>query len=472
MNKKKANVVIVGSGFSGLVAANILSDYNLSVLLIDENIHIGGQLLRKIPEDLGLQRSTHPDHVKKIGFALIDKVKEKKVEIVNRARMIGYYPGNEILVELDESRVVPVVHDVILFATGARERFLPFRGWTLPGVYSTGLVQVMLKSHGVLCSERLLIGGSGLFLMAVAYEFLRHKGKVLAICEQSGMMDKIKFLPLLASQLEKFLEGGKYFGRILLSGVPIKYRTGIVEARGKGVLEEVVVARTTADGKTIPGTEKIYRTDALAVGYGFVPNIDLPQLAGCNLEYSAQKGGWVVQVNSGLETSVENVFAAGEITGIGGAFKSIHEGEIAAHSILLKFEKITREFYSEKIKKMTRKREQDLKFGALFNSLFQIPEQCIRNIPDDTIVCRCEDVRMGDIKDAIDAGFSTPGAMKIAVRCGMGNCQGRTCTPLVTDLLQTMIGVKPGMILPFSVRPPVKPVSISSLANYKTELFK
>lgn len=469
MAKKKVNVVVVGSGFSGLVAADILADHDLTVLVIDENLHVGGQLLRKIPEDLGFRRFSHPDHVKKLGFALIKKVRGKKIEMINRARMIGIYPGNEILVELNEQRVESVFYDVILFATGARERFFPFKGWTLPGVFSSGMVQVMMKSYGVLCSDRLLIGGSGLFLLAVAYEFLKNKGRVMAVCEQSGLVDKLKFLPLLLGQPGKFLEGGKYFSRLFFSQVPLRYRTRIVEARGPGAVEEVVIVRTDREGKTVPGTEKIVQTGALAVGYGFVPNIELPQLAGCRLENSPEKGGWVVSVTDNLETSVAGIFAAGEITGIGGALKSIHEGEIASQSILLKFQQITPEFYAAQMKKMFRKRQRDLGFGALFNSLFEIPEQAIRDIPDDTIVCRCEDVRMGDIKDAIDAGFSTPNAMKIAVRCGMGNCQGRTCAPMLYDIIQVLAGGRQSLTVPFSIRPPVKPVSISSLVNYRSQ---
>ncbi|MCK4836690.1 MAG: FAD-dependent oxidoreductase, partial [Candidatus Aminicenantes bacterium] len=207
MNSEKTNVVIVGSGFSGIVAASILADYGLKVLLIDENIHVGGQLLRQIPEELGSYSKIHSDRVKKIGFKLIDQVKNKKVKILNRTRLVGIYPKKEILIETDESRVISLTYDVLLFATGARERFLPFPGWTLPGVYSTGLVQVLLKSHGVLCDERLLIGGSGLFLLAVAYEFLKHKGKVLAICDSSRILDKIKFIPLILNQYQKYWEG-------------------------------------------------------------------------------------------------------------------------------------------------------------------------------------------------------------------------------------------------------------------------
>jgi len=216
MNRERYNVIIVGSGFAGIGAANHLADKGLSILLVDENIHIGGQLLRKIPGRLGQYSKYSQEPLKKIGFTLIENIKKKRVKIMNRTRVVGVYSPRKILLEKDESRVVSLEYDVLLLATGAREKFLPFKGWTLPGVYSTGMVQVLLKSHGVLCNERLLIGGSGLFLMAVAYEFLKNGGQVISICEQSTFFDKVKFLSLVFSQYSKYLEGGKFASRIVL----------------------------------------------------------------------------------------------------------------------------------------------------------------------------------------------------------------------------------------------------------------
>ena len=463
----KYNVVIVGSGFSGIVAAGILADHHLSILLVDENIHVGGQLLRKIPEQLGEYSSYRPEYIKKIGFRFVENIKNKKITVMNRTAVVGVYPDNRLMIESERKEVLSVTYDVLLFATGARERFLPFKGWTLPGVYSTGMVQVLMKSSGILPAGKMLIAGSGLFLFSVAYEFLKNKGKVLALLEQTGMMDKIKMLPLLFHQFSKFAEGGKFLARLYLSGVPVKYRRKIVEARGDGALEEVVVGKVDASGQLIQGTEKIYKTGALAVGYGFVPNIEGPQLAGCGLEFSESKGGWIVKVNEGLETSKENILAAGEITGVGGALKSINEGKIAAFTILNKFEKINNDDYQRQLKKLTKERKHHMKFVDYFNSLYKIPGRVVRDIPDDTVVCRCEDITMADIRKGIDMGFTTPRGLKTAVRISMGNCQGRTCGPVIYDILRFLANQEPEDMEPFYARPPLKPVSIGALANYE-----
>ncbi len=464
----KYNVVIVGSGFSGIVAAGILADQNLSILLVDENIHIGGQLLRKIPGELGGYSSYHPGYIKKIGFKFVDNIKKKKIKIMNRTCVVGVYPDNRLMMESERKEVLPVSYDILLFATGARERFLPFKGWTLPGVYSTGMVQVMMKSSGILPARKMLIAGSGLFLFSVGYEFLKNKGKVFAILEQTGMMDKIKMLPLLFHQFSKFVEGGKFLSRIYLSGVPVQYRKKIVEARGTNALEEVVVGKVDSSGNLIEGTEKIYKTEALAVGYGFVPNIEGPQTAGCDLEFSEWKGGWTVKVDEGLETSVENILAAGEITGVGGALKSINEGKIAAFTILHKFEKIDKKNYQRQLKKLTKVRKHHMKFVDCFNSLYKIPGNAVSDIPDETIICRCEDIKMGEIKKSIDSGFTTPKGLKTAVRISMGNCQGRICGPVIYDILKVLAKQEPEFLdlRPFGARPPLKPVPIDALAKF------
>lgn len=465
--KRKYDVVIVGSGFSGIIAAGILAESQLDILMVDENFHIGGQLLRKIPGQLGEYSFYRPDHIKKIGFRFVDNVKKQKIKIMTRTCVVGIYPGNRLMLESQRKEILEITCDTLLFATGARERYLPFKGWTLPGVYSTGMAQVLMKSSGVLPARKILVGGSGLFLFSVGYEFLKNKGKVLAILEQTGMIDKLKMLPLLFQQFSKFVEGGKFLAKIYFSGVPVKYRRRIVEARGNNALEEVVVGKVDSRGKLIEGTEKIYKTEALAMGYGFVPNIEGPQLAGCEVEFSGSKGGWIVKVDESMETSIANVLAAGEITGVGGALKSINEGKIAAITILKKFEKIGDNEYRRQLKKLTKERKHHMRFVHYFNSLYRIPAQAILDIPDDTVVCRCEDITMSDIKKGIANGYNNPQALKSGMRITMGNCQGRTCGPVVYDILNLLTGQSLESLGPFNVRPPLKPISIKALADYK-----
>ncbi|MBD3414149.1 MAG: NAD(P)-binding protein [Candidatus Aminicenantes bacterium] len=469
-NNSKFNVVIIGSGFSGLTAADMCAGHNLSILLMDENIHLGGQLLRKIPDNLGEPPDQKNDPIKKTGFSFIEKVKEKQITLMNKTVLLGVYEDNTLLCEYDRKKTLSIKYDVLLFATGARERFLPFKGWTLPGVYSTGMLQVLIKSSGLLPAQKTLMAGSGLFLYAAAYEYIKNKGKLLGIMELSPFFNKIKFLPQVIHQYPKFIEGAKYLSKIIRSRVPVKYRRQVIEARGENSLQEVVVGKVDQNGELISGSEKTYQTESLVVGFGFVPNIEAPQMAGCRLEYSQEKGGWTVVVNDWMETTVENILAAGEITGIGGAHKSLNEGKIAAYRILEKFRLEDTDRLAPVLKKLQKERQHHLSFVKCFNSLYKIKSRTILGIPDDTIICRCESIDMKSIKEAIQLGCNSPNGLKMSTRCAMGPCQGRTCAPVIYDLLQVLCQKDPKEIGLFSVRPPFKPVSIHALNHpYKSE---
>lgn len=461
-DKNKYNVIIVGSGLAGIVAANILADYGLEVLLFDENIHLGGQLLRRIPDRLG-EYSPRLDKIKKIGFSFVEQIKQKKITVMNKTTLMGVYPPSEILVEWNREKTYVFNYDYLLLATGARERFLPFSGWTLPGVYSTGLLQVMMKSSGILPARKMLIAGSGLFLIAAAYEYLKNGGHLLGIMEQTPMLNKIKFFSHIFHQFSKFWEGARYLSLIYRSGVPIKYRRKVVAVRGENHVEEVVIGRVNRQGRLIKGSEKTYTVDALAVGYGFVPNVEAAQLAGCKLEYRTEKGGWVVKVNDHLETNIEGILAAGEITGVGGGPKSLNEGRIAAYNILLRLGKEKESRLSKGLKKLYMERKHHLSFVKSFNSLYRLPPESLLELPEDTVICRCENVTLKTILEAARMGCYNPNALKIATRCAMGKCQGRTCTPIIYDLLQAICQKEGEEIGTFTVRPPLKPISIKAL---------
>jgi len=463
LKNKKYDIVIIGSGFAGISASSNLAGKGLSILMIDENFHVGGQLLRKIPDELGIDKKYKPDYVKKIGNAFVENLKRGDIEILNNTSVIGIYDNNEILVEIEKKRVASVYYEVILFSTGARERYLPFKGWTLPGVFSAGMSQVLMKSSGVLPSRDVVVGGSGLFLFSAAYEFLKNGAKVRAVLESTGVMDKMKMLPVLLHNFSKIMEGTRYIGKIVSSGVPVRFNTKIIEARGNGSLDEIVTGKTDRDGRLIAGKEKIIKVNGFAYSNGFVPNVELPNLAGCDISFKKEYGGWVVDVNENMETSIPGVFCAGEVTGVGGALKSVNEGEIASISILERFSNDSS--IQDKKKKLIKERKNHLNFSKYFNTLYGIREEEISEIPDETIICRCEDVNMGDIREAVSSGFISPGALKTSVRAGMGNCQGRTCGPIIYDLLGIVSGVEGKNFTLFSNRPPIKPVKIGSLIN-------
>ncbi len=454
MVRKQCDVAIAGSGFSGLVAANILADRGLRVLVLDENARMGGQVLRSLPWPGG---PPGPDGLRRRGARLIDGMKAKPVEVLNRTKVLDIGDHLELTAEREERQIISVAPKALLLATGAREKFMPFKGWTLPGVISTGAAQILMKGSGVLPAGSMLVSGTGPFLLALAAEYLKNGGRLLSILDFGGPAEKLRGVQHAA--FSKLLEGARHMAALLMARTPYRPRTMVLEARGRGELEAVVAAKVSRRGSVVPGTERIYRTGCLAVGWGFAPNLELPLRAGCALTHDPAAGGWVVRAGAGLETSVAGIFAAGEITGVGGALKSILEGELAACGIL---KKLGAGVDSGRLRLLERQRDRHLRFAKYFNRLHAVPAALFADIPDEVTICRCEDVKMADIRRAVNGGCDTPAMLKRALRIGMGNCQGRTCAPIVYDILAALTKRPAEDIPPLSVRGPVKAAAIRS----------
>ncbi|MBU8910181.1 MAG: NAD(P)/FAD-dependent oxidoreductase, partial [Desulfobacterales bacterium] len=230
--------------------------------------------------------------------------------------------------------------------------------------------------------------------------------------------------------------------------------------------ESAIMSKITPEGEVIPGTKAEFPAGALTIGYGFVPNIELPLQAGCDLEYHESKGGWVVRVDETLESSFRSVYAVGEITGIAGAKKSFIQGKLAALSILKKMGKITagnRGF--EEVQTLISLDHQQAAYASFLNHLCRVPQSAYAAIPDETMICRCEEITMGTIKKNIQKGFDTIGSLKKATRCGMGRCQGRICGPVIFDIIIALTKKSPGEIGCSLSRAPVKNVNIKAFLN-------
>ena len=157
-------------------------------------------------------------------------------------------------------------------------------------------------------------------------------------------------------------------------------------------------------------------------------------MLGCTID-----GGFVA-VDDFQRTSCEDIFCAGEPTGIGGVEASLVEGKIAGFAATDEIERAREHFAA---------REKTRKLGKALNRTFALRDELKTLARDDTIVCRCEDVEYKRLKDFVDFRDA-----KLQTRFGMGPCQGRICGA-ATEFL---FGWEPS-----SVRPPIFPVKIENL---------
>ncbi len=412
MGELRTNVLIVGGGAAGISAAVAAAD-NAAVTIIDDNPFLGGQIWRA---EMGKVKS--PGAVK-----LIDQVKDGRVKIVSSVTVFGHEHGKRLLAESPEGRL-ELSYEKLIIATGARERFLPFPGWTLPGVYGAGGLQAMVKGGMDVHGKSIVIAGTGPLLLAVA-DYLKAKGaNVIAIAEQAP-----------ASRLKHFALGlwrspGKLARaaalRTRLRGVPYYTDCWVTSAAGKNKVEQVTLTR-----KSRPWS---LDCDFLACGFHLVPNIELPSLLGCTIE-----NGFVA-VDRFQQTSLSDVYCAGEPTGIGGVEASLVEGKIAGLAAVGR---------KDAAEALFAKREKSRRFAEALNAAFSLRDE-LKTLADDcTVVCRCGDVEYGRLTE-----FTSFRDAKLMTRCGMGPCQGRICgaaTEFLFDWEQHF------------VRPPIFPVKMENL---------
>jgi NADPH-dependent 2,4-dienoyl-CoA reductase/sulfur reductase-like enzyme len=312
-------------------------------------------------------------------------------------------------------------YESLVLATGARERFLPFPGWTLPNVMGAGGLQALVKTGLPIEGKRVVVAGSGPLLLAVAAYLRGHGANVLLIAEQASSVQLARFAVGLFSKRSQAFDLKRQ-----LSGVPYRSGCWVSEAHGAERLESV----TLVHGK------KRWQVscDYLACGFHLVPNVELAELLGCDTEFGH------VKVNAFQQTTVANVYSAGETTGIGGLELSLVEGEIAGLAAAGKHD-AARELFPVRVRQR--------KFADLLNRTFALRDELKYLSTPETIVCRCEDVTLERLQ-----GHTSWRAAKLQTRCGMGPCQGRVCGGAVEFLFGWRAT---------SVRPPMLPVRISSL---------
>ena len=464
MKSEHYDIVIVGAGLAGMAAAQVFKQLGLNFLVVDENLHPGGQLIRKQPYGEKSSMDGYQDAVKRSGHKLATEFGVDD-HFVQAARILGIFDAHNLCLEDSQGQARMLGADYILLATGAREHFLPFKGWTLPGVMALGAAQIMMKSSGILPGHKTVVAGAGPLLYTMAGQVVRCGGQVPLLLDRASRLEQAEFFKIFPPQLAKLPEGGQNMLTLKRHGSRMLTRHAVVEARGDGQLEEVVYAPIDANGRLITGRETTISADSLAISQGFVANTELAASAGCELEFKNDLGGWIVAVDDRLKTSYARIYAAGELTGIGGGEQSLREGELAALAIAEDCGAKLSDS-SARIQKLQKYRQAQLGFNRFLANLAEVPAGCWDDLPDETILCRCEDVTIGDVRRAMALGLDSISLLKRGTRIGMGRCQGRTCTPIINDLLAANKWTTHSP----SIRFPVKPVTLSALEALNNEL--
>ncbi|MCO4883131.1 FAD-dependent oxidoreductase [Paraburkholderia caribensis] len=419
MNGQRFDVVVVGAGPAGLAAACEAATTGARVAVLDDNPRAGGQVWRTGP--------AHPPS-DELAARLHEIQASGNVTLASAARVIAPLDKGRLLIESAEHGGACIGYDRLILATGARELLLPFDGWTLPGVTGAGGLQALIKGGVPVRGERIVIAGSGPLLLASLATARAAGARVVAVVEQASLLSVMRFGVSLAATPAKLVQAAQ-----LTRGLTgLRYLTSSVvrAAKGSGRVERAIVER--ADGRI-----QMFDCDRIACGYGLVPDTTLARALGC-----ATRADGAIAVDGAQRTSVANIFAAGECAGVGGMELARVEGRIAGRAALGLAQ-------AETFEQLRCERARWQRFAARVEMAFALRDPARQLPADDTLLCRCEDVSVGEVR----AHASWRDA-KLHTRCAMGACQGRICGGAAQALLGWDVT---------QVRPPIRPAQIATL---------
>lgn len=455
-------VAVVGAGPAGVRAVEQLVGAGLTPLWLDEAPDGGGRVYQRPPP--GLKRDPRTLYGFEAGraralHAALDSLKPKA----------DWRPDTLVWNIDPRARTLDVLHagaqetlsfDAALLCTGAMDRVIPVPGWTRPGVTTLGAAQIALKTQGCAIGERVALLGTGPLLWLLAYQYLKAGARIAAVLDTTSFAHKAKAAPALLGGGAVFAKGFYYMAMVRAHGV--KIYEGVEPLSIEATAERV----TGLSFRTRKGYPRTVRCDAVAMGWGLKPEAQLADLAGVPFRFDALHHAFVPERDGAGRTPVPGIYLAGDGAGIGGAEVAELAGARAARALLgdtgLAVDGPTVAVLDARLAKLAG-------FRAALERAFPFPAALARDVPDTTIVCRCEGVSAGEVRAM--AGAAPTGIArelnraKSITRLGMGRCQGRVCGQAGADILAAALRRDVADIGRLRAQPPIKPVPFGAPAD-------
>ena len=467
---RESDFAIIGGGPGGIAAAIQAARAGAGVTLLDENEQPGGQVFRQFqsgfevadPDSLG------PDFQE--GQALLHEFNsmQDKIRYLNNTLVWGIFSDRTLAMACNgTSASLRFKH--LLVATGAYDRPVPFPGWTLPGVFTAGGAQKLVKSERVLPGKNILLAGSGPLQLVLADQIIKAGGKITAVLEAGSLSGKwLQGLKGIWGNWDFLKEGMGYLRSIKSEGVPFLRSHIILEARGDGQVEEALIAKADRNWRPIPDSARSVKVDAICLGYGLVPSTELTMLAECEHHYDIEQGGFVPRREENMETSVSGIYAVGDGAGVAGKKVALLEGFIAGISAACSLGHLSGAAARERIKPYQKRLNKINRFRQFLDDI-SLPRNGLYELAtDDTVICRCEEITLKQLKTALTDEAIQIKDLKRMTRMGMGPCEGRMCGPAVIEMLRHRLKVPVEDLRYLNPRPSIKPVALGVLAAGKT----
>jgi NADPH-dependent 2,4-dienoyl-CoA reductase/sulfur reductase-like enzyme len=475
------DVAIVGAGPAGLGAAAVLREHGVQVTLIDEQPRAGGQILRQPPKTFSVEQWLPAKLYDRVKDALRAVDERTDVDWRLGSSALGIFrpspyrtrehrAGHELWIQ-GPAGCYLLRAKTVLVAAGCYERPLAFPGWTLPGVMGAGAIQGFVKSQQFVPGNRFLLAGSHPLQLVVADQLLGAGAEVAAVVFTQHMQRALAALahPLvLVRNSQQFLETARILRRLRRARVPVIFGASIQRVEGASSVERATLAMLHADGSLDGGRTQVIECDRVGVCHGFLASAELARQAGADVCWREHEGGWLVVHDQWFESSIADLFVAGEVTGVAGAEAALEKGRIAALGILRALGRIDARQAERLARPFRRRLEGIQRFAHLLHELACPPQHLAdATMTADAILCRCESIRRDEFEQALQESphVATSDAAKLLTRVGMGMCQGRLCGDNAARTLARMRGLSAAEVGPFQAQAPVKPVLLDVIAR-------
>lgn len=465
------DVLVVGGGPAGLAAALAAAEVGCQVRLLDAAQQLGGQYYRHLPAAMLAAAPGRLHHDFAPGARLLDAVSAApRISVscatqVFAARLAG---GRAELHLTGPGGVTSVARAAtVVLATGAYDRALPFPGWDLPGVMTPGGAQALLKGQYVLAGRRVLVGGTGPFLLSVAAGLAEAGATVLGVHEASSRKQWAARPGIVLSHLGKLAEGADYLRVLRRHRVPVRFRSAVTRASGDLSVRSATVSRLDAAWGKRPGRDEIVECDAVCVGWGFTPNVELAVALGARTRILPADGTVVVVTDRYCCTSMSAVLAAGEVAGVAGSAVAVAEGTIAGLAAAERAGLVSATELERRTRRLITRRDRQRRFGSALLAVYPVRPGWTGWLDDATVVCRCEEVTAAEVRRGVaELGVTDLRSLKLITRVGMGPCQGRVCGYAASGLLRRQTGRDVPDVDAFAKRPFVVPLTLDALARH------
>ena len=459
------DLAVVGAGPAGLAAAAEAAEQGLSVTLVDTFALPGGQYYKQTPPALGKDEA--PDAY---AGQLLAGVDGDNVRLLTDTSVWGLFPedgpedgGHLLCLYGPPGTPRRLKARAVVLAPGAHDRPVPFPGWTLPGVMTAGAALNLVKHQHVLPGRRILLSGTGPLQLVLARHLLAGGA------ELAGVLDANPFpwsawrqAAAVWGQWARLREGWDSYRAMQKARVGIRWGQWVRRAEGEGRVERAIIG--PVDASPAQGAPETVEVDTICLGHGFAPAIQLSRLAGCDHTYNSVQRAYAPLRDEWLQTSLAGLFVAGDGAGIGGKDVARLEGQLAALGAALV---LGHAVAPERIAELRSDLARQWRFAAVLDALFPLSAHLGNLLTGDTVLCRCEEITVSQVRQAVAEGATTVSAVRMLTRAGMGRCQGRMCGSPVAELLARELGQTVEAGGQATPRPPVVPVPLDGLLDHE-----